>query len=255
MSISKISPIDALVLFFAMLLLVELGRRLRKRNASLPDIPGTSAMESAIFALFGLLLAFTFSGAMSRYDAHRQLIVQETNNIGTAWLRLDLLPATAQPALRQSFREYTAVRARRFDAASLTSGASIAGSETVRLQNEIWTHSVAAASGAGASPDAAKLLLPALNDMIDITSTRKNAFNMHPPAVITLLLVALACTCSLMAGFGMSGSQRSWLHMIAFAAAISLTIYATLDIEYPREGLVTLTSRDQVFLDLLQSMN
>jgi len=53
-------------------------------------------------ALLGLLLAFTFSGASSRFDARRHLIIEETNAIGTAYLRLGMLPAAAQPALRET---------------------------------------------------------------------------------------------------------------------------------------------------------
>ncbi len=63
-------------------------------------------MEGAVFALFGLLIAFTFTGAASRFEARRNLIVEATNTIGTAWLRLDLLPAEVQPALRQDCRLY-----------------------------------------------------------------------------------------------------------------------------------------------------
>ena len=58
------------------------------------------------FALLGLLLAFTFSGAAARFDARRALIVEEVNDIRTAWLRLDVLPAEAPPALRENFRRY-----------------------------------------------------------------------------------------------------------------------------------------------------
>jgi len=249
-----LSPIDALILFIAMLALIELGHRLRRTVTSKDDAPGSPAIESAVFALFGLLLAFTFSGAMSRYDAHRALITEETNNIGTAYLRLDLLPPAAQPALRQEFRDYTIIRAHRFDELPGTPEAIDAARQTDRLQNEIWNQSIAAAKLPDASPDATKLLLPALNNMIDITSTRKNAFNMHPPTIVYLLLFALACGCALIAGFGMTGSRRSWLHMIAFAAIVSITIYAILDIEYPRRGFVKLTDRDQVFLDLRDSM-
>jgi hypothetical protein len=235
-----------------MLVLIELGFRLRPNKT---QISGSAAMESAVFALFGLLLAFTFSGAMSRYDAHRQLIVAESNDIGTAYLRLDLLPPAAQPALRQAFRDYTAVRARRFDGLDGTPEASAAMAESQRLQSQIWTKAIAATTAPGANPDATKLLLPVINDMIDITATRKNAFNMHPPAIVTFLLFALACGCALLAGLSMTGTRRSWLHMLAFAAVVSLTIYATMDIEYPRRGLVRLDTQHQAFTDLRNSMN
>ena len=97
------TPYTALLLFPAMVVLLQLGRRLRQTHAkSAPN----SAIEGALFALFGLLLAFTCSGAVSRYDEHRKLIVEEANDIGTAYLRIDLLAPEAQPGLRQEFRDY-----------------------------------------------------------------------------------------------------------------------------------------------------
>jgi len=71
------------------------------------------------------------------------------------------------------------------------------------LQREIWQQSVAAAAAPGANVDATKLLLPALNTMIDITGTRQNAFNMHPPAVVFLLLFAFSFGAAFLAGYSM----------------------------------------------------
>ena len=71
---------------------------------------GLGAVDGAVFALLGLMIAFTFSGAASRLEVRRQLIVQEANAIGTAYLRLDLLPPGAQPGLREDFRQYVDAR-------------------------------------------------------------------------------------------------------------------------------------------------
>jgi hypothetical protein len=79
-------PISAFFLLPAMLLLLEFGRRLRIRQR-IPS--GSAVIEGAIFAPFGLLLAFTFSGAAARYDTHRQLLVEETNDISTAYLEVE----------------------------------------------------------------------------------------------------------------------------------------------------------------------
>ena len=101
------------VLFLAMMGTIELGRWLGRRRRRLePDAGegGVGTVEGAVFALLGLLLAFTFSGAASRFDARRDLITQETNAIGTAYLRIDLLPADHQPALRRAFADYVAAR-------------------------------------------------------------------------------------------------------------------------------------------------
>src|SRR6202012_1664566 len=98
----------SLGLFAGTLVLMECGRRVGvqvRRRAGDADI-SFAALEAAAFALMGLLIAFTFSSAATRYDARRRLVVEEANAIGTAWLRLDLLPAARQPALRDGFRSY-----------------------------------------------------------------------------------------------------------------------------------------------------
>jgi hypothetical protein len=99
----------ALGLFVGMLLFLEIGRRFGSRRLK-EDAGGTgegvTTVDGAVFALLGLLIAFTFSGASARFDHRRELIVEEANAVGTAYLRLDLLPAAAQPPLRESFRRY-----------------------------------------------------------------------------------------------------------------------------------------------------
>ena len=239
-------PASAVLLLPAMILLLELGRRLRRRRAG---AEGSSAIEGAIFGLFGLLLAFTFSGAISRYDNHRLLLSEEVSDIGTAYLRLDLLPSQMQPELRQLFRDYSDSRLHLFDEV----GAEITP-ETAELQRTIWQRATAAASSPGANPDAVKLLLPAINDMIDITSTRQNAFNMHPPPVVYWLLFVFSGGAALMAGYSMKAGPRDWLYSIALAVAVTLTVYAILDVEYPRRGLIRLGDHDRMLISLRESM-
>src|SRR5512142_402713 len=104
-----VASLFAIGLFVGMIGLLELGRRLGRRRQAKDEErarAGLGAVEGAVFALLGLLIAFTFSGAASRFDARRELIVREANAIGTAWLRLSLLPAHAQPGLRDMFRRY-----------------------------------------------------------------------------------------------------------------------------------------------------
>jgi hypothetical protein len=243
----NLTPITAFFLLPAMLILLDLGRRFRIHHKAPAE---SAAIEGAIFALFGLLLAFTFSGAVTRYDTHRQLLVEETNDIGVAYLRLDLLAPAAQPALRQLFRDYTTSRLGLYNRVS-----DEISPVTEQLQREIWKQSVAASSSPEASPDAAKLLLPALNAMIDITNTRLNAFNMHPPAIVFLLLFGFSCGSAFLAGYSMTMRGRSWFYMIALAIAVTGTIYATMEIEYPRQGLIRLTNTDKKLIDLRNSMN
>src|SRR5215218_3538314 len=99
-------------LFLCMLGLLEVGRRFGERRFARDAEHSRSGgvMDGSVFGLLGLLLAFTFSGAASRFDDRRNLIVDEANAIGTAWLRIDLLPPSTQPAIRDGFRRYLDAR-------------------------------------------------------------------------------------------------------------------------------------------------
>src|SRR5215470_9990759 len=103
----------ALAIFVGVVLFLRLGRRVGLWAIARDGVAGTpniSSLEAAVFALLGLLIAFTFSGALSRFDIRRAQAVDEANAIGTAYLRIDLLPAPAQPALREAFRSYVDAR-------------------------------------------------------------------------------------------------------------------------------------------------
>ena len=123
------------------------------------------------------------------------------------------------------------------------------------MQGEIWTQAVAGSRLQDAHPDAAKLLLPGLNAMIDMTTTRTMAAHMHPPTIIFAMLCALALVAALLAGHGMAGSTaRSWFHMVGFAVVIAAAVYVILDLEFPRLGLIQVQAFDQALVELLESM-
>jgi hypothetical protein len=248
----------AAALVVGMLICLEVGRQLGIRNlARNPDRApsGLGTVEGAVFGLYGLLLAFTFYGAAARFDTRRQLIAQEANAIGTAYLRLDLLPPESQIPLRDRFRHYVDFRVEAPRKARDVAALEQVMAQTAALQTDIWARAVAATRLRGAHPDAARLLIPALNDMIDIVTTRAMAARIHPPLVIFGLMFVLALLCALLAGYGMAArEQRSWPHITAFALITVVAVYVVLDIEYPRRGFIRLDPYDQVLVDLRQSM-
>ena len=248
----------ATVLFVGMLVLGELGRSLgQRRLARDPEAAraGSGVLDGAVFGLLGLLVAFTFSGAATRFDGRRALIVEEANAIGTAWLRLDLLPAAEQPPLRDLFRSYLDSRLDVYRSVPDLEAVERALARGAALQAEVWAHAVAACR----LPDGQRaivVLLPALNDMFDIATTRLMATRIHQPAIIFVLLIGLGLICSLLAGYGTAGGkQRSWTHLVGFASVIALTVYVILDLEYPRLGLIRVDALDQVLIDLRASMD
>jgi hypothetical protein len=244
-------------LFVGMLLLLEAGRRigLRRRARDLEGArAGLGAVEGAIFGLMGLLIAFTFSGAAARFDVRRQLIVQEANAIGTAWLRLDLLPPAAQPSLRESFPRYLDTRIEVFQKIPNLAEVRAALARSEALQGQIWADAVKSCKESGSQP-ATMLLLPALNEMFDITTTRKVAAQTHPSPIIFVMLMVLALTSALLAGNGMAGAKtRSWIHLVGFALIMGITVYVILDLEFPRLGFVRIDAVDQVLIDLRAGM-
>lgn len=247
----------AAILFGGMLVMLEAGRRLGiRQRARLGDThgPGLAAVEGALFALLGLLVAFTFSGAAARFDQRRALIVEEANNIGTAYLRLDLLPADAQPPLRQKFREYADAR---IEVYRVLPDVKLSMNHLARanaLQGEIWSLSVA---GTQSAPTTAPgiLLLPAVNAMIDITNTRFWSTQTHPPLVIFALLSALTLCCALFAGYGMSAAaERNWFHRLGFSLVLAAAVFVIMDLEYPRFGLIRIDAFDQAIVDVREAM-
>jgi prepilin signal peptidase PulO-like enzyme (type II secretory pathway) len=247
----------AVGLFLGMLLLLEVGRSIgirRQAKDAEGSRAGLGAVEGAIFGLMGLLVAFTFSGAAARFDARRQLIVEETNAIGTAYLRLDLLPADAQKTLRGYFQRYVEVRLEAYRKLPDVAAAMKEIERGAALQRKIWQTAVAACQKES-QPVASMLLLPALNQMIDITTTRTMAAQIHPPLIVFIMLAVTALASALLAGYSMAGGKtRSWVHTIAFAAIMAVTLFVILDIEYPRLGWIRIDAFDQALVELQQSM-
>lgn len=244
-------------LFVGVMLSLEAGYRLGKKEAA--EDPegaraGVGAIEGALFGLLGLLLAFSFGGATNRFNDRRAQIVDEANAIGTAWLRVDLLPEGEQPALRDLFRRYLdnrlAVYARLPDVdaamAELARGAE--------LQGALWSRAVAASRQPGGEA-AQRALLPALNEMFDIATTRTRAAFTHTSPVITGFLLAVVLLSAVLAGHAMSAARRRRMHhRIMFAAVTATTMYLIFDLEYPRFGLIRLDAADHVLVEVRAGM-
>ena len=205
---------------------------------------GTAAVEATLFALLGLLVAFTFSGADTRLDARRKLIIEEANAIGTAYLRLDLLRAEDEPTLQDDMRRYVDSRLAFYDQLFDFRVARAERARSDQLQQVLWTHAVAASARAGDSR-AALLVLQSLNAMFDVATERYAALRMHVPLAIFVLLIVMTLACAFFAGIGMSKRVHpSFLHMVIFAGVMAVTAYVILNLEFPRVGFGRLHALD-----------
>lgn len=134
--------------------------------------------------------------------------------------------------------------------------ALIASLAAAALQGETWTKALAACRRQETHPQAAMLLLPALNEVIDITTTRTTETQNHPPMVVFLLLGGLSLIGALLVGYDTSPSKsRNWFHTVVFAAIMSLPVYVISDLEFPRLGLIRVDVADQVLIELRKSMH
>ena len=259
MTFSLLALLTILGMFAGTLAMLEAGRRLGRRRNALDPVgaraANTGAIDGAVFGLMGLLVAFTFSGAAKRFDTRREMIVAEVNAIGTAWQRLDLLPAPAQSSLREKFRQYLDARIEAFrripDYAGMDSELARAG----RLELSMWAEAISACRDSG-SQSVTMLVLPALNEMFGAATQRTAGTKMHPPLLIYIALGLLLLAASLIAGYGLGvGKLRDWVHALAFVIVMTLTAYVILDFEFPRVGFIRIHGFEQVLVDLRESIN
>jgi hypothetical protein len=247
----------AAIIFCGLLACLRMGWRIGRRRfekSGEDGHAGLGAIDGAVFGLMGLLVAFTFTGAASRFDARRDLITQQINAIGTAWLRLDLLADTERARTRELFRRYVDTQLEIVNQVGDPAAVRTGLDRLSAIQQEIWDILIRAAKTDKSTP-LAQTLLPPVNEMFDLSTSRLMAAQQHPPLAVFVMLGALVLISGLLAGFGMAKSARqSPLHVIGFAAVMALSVYLILDIEYPRLGLVRIDSFDKAFIDLRSSM-
>lgn len=252
MNYSLLLAVLAVVFFVLVLLAMQLGKRLGQ-NADETSRSGTAAIEASVFALLGLLVAFTFSGAAQRMAERRTILVQEVNDIGTAWLRIDLLNAADQPALRDLFRRYVDERINYYGHVADLDGRDAIAARVGAIQKEIWTASMRASSNT--PPPFAASYVAAVNDMFDISTTQTVAQKIHPPAMAYVFLCALALIGAGLIGFNLAASKRSpLLHQAVYAAVMTAALYIIVDFEFPRIGTIRIDQSDALLIAQRQSM-
>jgi len=248
----------AIGLFLAMLLLLEVGRRVgveRARTRGSQSRAGVGVVDSAVYALLALLIGFTFSGAAARFDQRRAIVGEIANGASTVWKRIDMLPDDQQPPIRESLRRYMDELIRYFTAPTSRDLPLQPPAALTSAEDSLWSRAVAACKTPGGEA-ARMLILPALNETFDGVDRERLARNTHPPPLIFAMLGIAALATALFAGYGMaSGSVRNWLFSVGIAASVAIATYVVIELEYPRLGLVRVGDADQALIDLRATMN
>ena len=254
----------AAAFFVGSLILLNYGRHLglrylQQKGAS--GMTGLATVEGAVFALIGLLLAFTISGALQRFDERRQLVIQEANAVSTAYDRLALFEDDVARVLQSKLKDYVHARIdlyRRPPDFSLWQRAEVFSHEQQdkisELKTDVWGAVVAACPQDSFRP-ACSMSLPVLANLFEVARLRAGASEKHPPHIVYVMLFGLGLGSSLLAGFGMAAAKaRSGIHMVIFVGTLTVTLYTVTDMEFPRHGLIRIDSFDHFLLEAYVQM-
>ncbi len=244
--------------FLALLLLLEVGWRLGRREhrrSGNTHVKGIGALEGAVFALLGLLLAFTFSNAADRLDVRRALAVEEANSVGVAYLRLSVLKPDDRVVLRKLFRDYGESRLLYYADFKDDAEREASFRRSQDLQQQIWAAAVTAAQAAGGGAQQGQVLEP-INKMFDTATTRVAASRTHPAPEVYVMVAALVIASTLIAGFAMTaGEIRPILHAVIYAAAITATLHTIVYMEHPRlAGIASMSEFDRYLAEVVAGM-
>jgi len=220
---------------------------LRQKKEKEPEAP-LGSLVGAVLGLLAFILAFTFGMTASRFDARRQLVLQEANALGTTYLRAGLLPQTQGLEIRRLLREYADVRL------NTTSGnVQEALNKSEDIHGRLWAQAKALVQ-TDMDSEIRSLFIAGLNEVIDLHQSRKTVgLQYRIPGTVWMAVYLLSVLSMLTVGYqvGMSGTRRLRGTPV-LAAAFSLVILMIADIDRPGEGLMRVSQ--QPIADVQQMM-
>jgi hypothetical protein len=236
-------PAAVLVVSFAMLWLATwVGTTYLSRLRD-PDGVGDShgTILAATLTLLGLLVGFTFSMAVSRYDQRKNLEEEEANAIGTAYLRASLLPAADAAKLRTLLRSYLDQRVLFYSTRNAMQLRQI-NARTAQLQSEMWAV-VQAVAAAQPTPTVA-LGVAGMNDVLNSQGYAQAAWWNRIPTGAWLLMAAIALLSNLLVGFGSSKAKDQGILLLVLPVALSVSFFLIADIDSPRYGVIRVSAQN-----------
>jgi len=246
----------AVIVLFAALFGMEIAYRWGRRvdGAASDDSTGhISTIQTSTLGILALLLAFTFSLSLQRFESRSDAVVDEANAIGTAYLRAQLLPTALRDDVRRLLRDYVDLRVRAGVVATNEEDrlGELVG-QAARIQDALWEDARRSAE-IEPNPVTSGLFIQALNEMIDSFGRRDAAINRHVPEVVLLLLLGTFVMTVAIVGFGAGvvGQRPSWVSVAMVVLIVGLVL-VILDLDRPRRGLIEVSEKNLV--DLQRSM-
>jgi hypothetical protein len=245
------APVIAIGIFILIFLFNWLGYRYRKIQIRKhpEDVDSLGPMEGSLLGLMGLMLAFSFGMAASKFESRRVIIIDEANIIGTAIHMSYLYPDSTRNVLLGHFKEYVEARIGYYDAVNdpnlIKAALEKADLYSMRLlklaiqqgqnnQNFIRTAQ----------------MIPVLNHMIDIVTTREQSRKAKVPPIILSTLMLLVFSAAFLVGYGNKAKKRNFVMVTGFALMTTLALYLILELDRPRRGIINLDEAAKNITDL-----
>jgi hypothetical protein len=238
------------LLLFALSLLVMWlatwgGAWLRKRHPMSEDErTDFGVILTAGLTLVGLIIGFTFSMAIGRYDQRKNYEEEEANAIGTEYVRADLLPAADAAKVRELLRSYLDQRLLFYNARNAGSLREI-DEATSQLQSKLWNATVPSASGQSTPTTA--LAVSGMNDVLNTQGYTLAAWRNRIPVAAWILMEAISLICSGMIGYGTRGKLSS-AQFFVLPLLTSISFFLIADIDSPRGGVIRVSPQNLVTL-------
>ena len=245
-------PVVLFLVSFAILWLSSwTGTRLLRRRALEEGArEDFGVIQAATLTLLGLILGFSFSMAIGRYDQRKNLEEEEANAIGTEYLRADLLPAADAAKIKELLARYSEQRIAFYITRDLDEYLQIAA-RTAKLQGEMWT-AVQVPAVAQPTPLSA-LAVAGMNDVLNSQGYTQAAWWNRIPVSAWGLMVTTAICCNVLTGYGARNARAERMLLLVLPLVVSVTFMLIADIDSPRGGLIRV--QPQNLMNLLESLH
>jgi hypothetical protein len=200
---------------------------------------------AATLTLLGLIIGFSFSMAISRYDQRKNLEEEEANAIGTAYVRADLLPAADAAKLRPLLRDYLDQRILYYTATD-SQVLQASNARTAQLQNQIWSTILGPA--AAAPTPITGLVVVSLNDVLNSQGYTHAAWLNRIPAAAWGLMAAIALVSNFLLGYGSRGTRSGSKLLVVLPLVVAISFMLISDIDTPKRGLIHVVPQNLLLL-------
>jgi hypothetical protein len=246
----RLTDFPVVVLVFSFLLLWlsgRLGTWLRKRNQKMDEATGEDAglILGATLTLLGLIIGFTFSMAISRYEERKHYEAEEANAIGTEYVRGDVFPAGDAQRMRGLLAQYTEQRILFYEARREQQLRRV-NADTTQLEKELWS-SVVSPANSQTTPLTA-LAVSGMNDVLNSQGYTQAAWWNRIPASAWILMVTIGLGCNLLIGYSTRRTRAESVMFLVMTLIVAVSFFLIADIDSPRWGIIRVQPENLVTL-------